>query len=468
MPRGLATSTKAVAKPSTDALTANSFIQPLTTYPITQVTRLENGIRVATETQPGETATVGVWIDTGSRYETPYNNGVAHFLEHMAFKGTSKRSQTQLEQEIENMGAHLNAYTSREQTVFYAKCFKQDVGQSMDLLADVLQNSTFEPAAVDRERDTILKEMETVHENLEEVIFDKLHETAYRDHPLGRTILGPVENIQRITREDILDYVKTHYVGQRIVVAAAGAVDHADVVERTKQLFGSIPFTNPQKHAYMLPAVFTGSDLKMHFDDMKHCHFALAFPVAGWNDPDSVPLMLIQTMLGGWDKNSTAGSGMHASSRLIAETAYCDLAERFMTFNTSYSDTGLFGIYGQLNPLRTHHFCEIALREMVRFGYERQEGRLEEAKTQLKMNLLAHLEGTTSTCEDIGRQMVTYGRRLHPLEYMARIDAVDPKAIQATARRYFLDRDHAAASIGVCEEVPDYHWFREMSWWRRA
>jgi processing peptidase subunit beta len=386
----------------------------------------------------------------------------------MAFKGTPRRTQEQLETEIENMGAHLNAYTSREQTVFYAKCFKQDVGQSMDLIADVLQNSNFDPAAIDRERDTILREMESVNENLEEVIFDKLHETSFRDHPLGRTILGPEENILKISRDDILDYVKTHYVGSRIVVAAAGAVDHNEVVERTKELFSAIPQYTQGTPAFMAPAVFTGSDVRMVFDDMKWCHFALSFPTAGWNDPDNIPLMLIQTMIGSWDRSSTAGSGLHSSSVLVAETANCDLAEKFHTFNTQYSDTGLFGIYGQVEPLRAAHFGEIAMREMARFGYERQEGRLEEAKNQLKMSILAHLEGTTSTCEDIGRQMITYNRRLHPLEFMARIDAVDPKAIQACARRFFNDRDHSMAAIGVVHEVPEYIWFRDSSWWKRA
>merc|ERR1719506_3260218 len=189
-----------------------STLTPITQQP-TIVTSLPNKMRVASEATGGETATVGVWIDTGSRYETDSNNGVAHFLEHMAFKGTSKRTQLQLETEVENMGGHLNAYTSREQTVYYAKVLKKDVPKAVELLSDILTNSTFSEAAVERERDVILREMEEVEGITEEVIFDMLHEAAYVGTPLSRTILGPVENIKSLMADDIQKYVKTHYTG---------------------------------------------------------------------------------------------------------------------------------------------------------------------------------------------------------------------------------------------------------------
>merc|ERR1719310_1184244 len=162
----------------------------------TLVSTLPNQLRVASESTGGETATLGMWIDTGSRYESDASNGVAHFLEHMAFKGTAKRSQLQLEMEVENLGAHLNAYTSREQTVYYAKVLKKDVGKAVELLSDILTNSTFSADAVERERDVILREIEEVESIQEEVIFDMLHEAAFVGTPLARTILGPAQNIQ--------------------------------------------------------------------------------------------------------------------------------------------------------------------------------------------------------------------------------------------------------------------------------
>merc|ERR1719234_2497610 len=176
-------------------------------------------MRVASEDSGAPTATVGLWIDTGSRYENAANNGVAHFLEHMAFKGTSKRTQTGLELEVENMGAHLNAYTSREQTVFYAKCLSGDLDGAVEILSDILTNSTFGQEEIERERGVILREMQEVEMNLQEVVFDHLHAVAYQGTPLGRTILGPAKNIKSISRDDLTHYINTHYKGPRMVVS---------------------------------------------------------------------------------------------------------------------------------------------------------------------------------------------------------------------------------------------------------
>ena len=161
-------------------------------------------MRVATESTPfAETATIGVWIDAGSRYETASNNGTAHFLEHMAFKGTKTRTTAGLEEEIENMGGHLNAYTSREQTTYYAKVFKADVPKAVEILSDILQNSTMDAAHVERERGVILREMEEVEKEVEEVLFDHRHATAFQRTGLGRTILGSADNVRSITRDDL-------------------------------------------------------------------------------------------------------------------------------------------------------------------------------------------------------------------------------------------------------------------------
>merc|ERR1712012_1052006 len=186
------------------------------------------------------TATVGLWIDTGSRYENAANNGVAHFLEHMAFKGTSKRTQTGLELEVENMGAHLNAYTSREQTVFYAKCLSGDLDGAVEILSDILTNSTFGQEEIERERGVILREMQEVEMNLQEVVFDHLHAVAYQGTPLGRTILGPAKNIKSISRDDLVHYIQTHYKGPRMVLAGAGGVDHGKLCELAEKHFGEI------------------------------------------------------------------------------------------------------------------------------------------------------------------------------------------------------------------------------------
>lgn len=181
-----------------------------------QVTTLPNGLRVATETHPyAQTATVGVWIDAGSRYESKETNGTAHFLEHLAFKGTKKRSVKQLEVEVENMGGHLNAYTSREHTCYYAKVSKESVGQAVDILADILQNSRLDEQSIERERSVILREMQEVNGDPAELVFDHLHATAFQKSSLGRTILGPTENVKRIGKADIEGYIRAHYTAVR-------------------------------------------------------------------------------------------------------------------------------------------------------------------------------------------------------------------------------------------------------------
>jgi processing peptidase subunit beta len=436
----------------------------LASYPATDVTTLSNGMRVASESNGGDTATVGVWIDAGSRYETAETNGTAHFLEHMFFKGTANRTRQSLEVEVENMGGHLNAYTSREQTVFYAKVPKENVPRAMDILADILQNSQITPESVEREKDVILREHQEVEGQMEEVIFDRLHETAYRGTALGRTILGSPDNIRSITREHIQDYLDTHYVAPRMVVAGAGAVEHQDLVGLSNKLFGNMP-TEGKKAPVMEPAQFTGSDIRVRFDDMPLAHVALGFPTAGWSDADTFPLLLIQTLLGSWDSSTTGGA--HSSSSLVSELAKGGEVQSMSTFNTQYSDTGLFGIYATCEPTGQNDLMYNMTHALTSLCYEVEPERLEEAKNQLKMNMLAQLDGSTVICEDIGRQLLTYGRRMHPTEVLARIDAIDREAVINTANRYFYDRDHALAAVGPTFELPDYNWIRRRSYWLR-
>ncbi|CAE7155143.1 unnamed protein product, partial [Rhizoctonia solani] len=222
--------------------------------PLTEISTLSNGLTIATESHPhAQTATVGVWIDAGSRAETDATNGTAHFLEHMAFKGTGRRSQHALELEVENLGAHLNAYTSREQTVYYAKAFRKDVGAAVDIISDILQNSKLETGAIERERDVILREQEEVDKQLEEVVFDHLHAVAYQGQPLGRTILGPKKNILSIKRDDLASYIKSNYTADRMVLVGTGGVDHRELQELATKHFSNLPVSsNPvalgQKH----------------------------------------------------------------------------------------------------------------------------------------------------------------------------------------------------------------------------
>ncbi|KAF8502895.1 Metalloenzyme, LuxS/M16 peptidase-like protein, partial [Russula emetica] len=222
-----------------------SLATAVSSSPFTEVTTLSNGLTVATEAHShAQTATVGVWIDAGSRAEMDTSNGTAHFLEHMAFKGTGHRSQHALEIEVENLGAHLNAYTSREQTVYYAKSFRKDIPQAVDIISDILQNSKLESGTIEREHDVIVREQQEVDKQHEEVVFDHLHAVAYQ--ALGRTILGPKKNILSIKCDDLASYIKTNYTANRMVLVGAGGVDHGKLVKAAEKAFGTLPVSpNP-------------------------------------------------------------------------------------------------------------------------------------------------------------------------------------------------------------------------------
>ncbi|EOA20383.1 hypothetical protein CARUB_v10000696mg [Capsella rubella] len=436
--------------------------------PETRITTLPNGLRVATESNlSAKTATIGVWIDAGSRFESDSTNGTAHFLEHMLFKGTERRSRTELEEEIENIGGQLNAYTTREHITFYAKVLDTNVNQALDILADMLQNSEFNKERINQERQVILREMQEVEGQTQEVVLDHLHATAFQHTPLGRTILGPAQNIKSITRDDLQNFIKTHFTAPKIVIAAAGAVKHEEIVEQVKNLFTNLSSdsTSTSELVAKEPANFTGSEVRMIDDDLPLAQFAIAFEGASWTDPDSVALMVMQTMLGSWNKS--IGGGKHMGSELAQKVAINEIAESIMTFNSNYKDTGLFGIYAVAKPDCLDDLAHAIMYAVTKLAYRVSEDDVTRARNQLKSSLLLNLNGTTPVVEDIGRQLLTYGRRIPTAELFARIDAVDASAIGQVANKYIYDKDMAISAIGPIQELPDYNWFRRRTYWNR-
>jgi len=295
---------------------------------------------------------------------------------------------------------------------------------------------------------------------MEEVIFDRLHETAFRGTSLGRTILGPVKNIQTISRQDIQDYYANNYVAPRIVIAGAGAVDHGQIVKLSEKLFGGIP-SKPKQHVPKEPARFTGSDIRVRFDDNPEAHIAYAFPVAGWHDPDSFTLLVIQELIGTLTKDT---DGSLSPSPLIQKLAKDDLAKTLTAFNTLYSDIGLFGVYATAEAIGQDDLMYYITEHLTKFAYGIDEARLADAKNSLKLKLLAQMEDSTQVADEVGRHLLTYGRRVHPVESLARIDAVDAGAIKRCANRYLYDRDPALAAVGPIYELPDYNFLRRRTY----
>ncbi|KIJ49532.1 hypothetical protein M422DRAFT_225340 [Sphaerobolus stellatus SS14] len=437
-----------------------SLATPANLSPLTEVTTLPNGLTVATESHPhAPTATVGVWIDAGSRAETDSTNGTAHFLEHMAFKGTNRRSQRDLELEVENLGAHLNAYTSREQTVYYAKSFRQDVDKAVDIISDILQSSKLESQAIERERDVILREQQEVDKQLEEVVFDHLHSVAFQGQPLGRTILGPKKNILSIKRDDLASYIKTNYTADRMVLVGTGGVAHSELVKLAEKHFSSLPVSaNPiplgqKSHA---PTQFVGSEVRVRDDTMSTTNIAVAVEGVGWSSPDYFPMLVLQSIFGNWDRS--LGASPLLSSRLSHIISSNNLANSFMSFSTSYSDTGLWGIYLVTeNIMNLDDLLHFTLKEWARMSMAPVDNEVARAKSQLKSSLLLSLDGTTAIAEDIGRQLVTTGQRMSPEQIERAVDAVSSADIQRVAQKYLWDRDIAIAAVGRVEGILDYN-----------
>ncbi|KAE8422426.1 Metalloenzyme, LuxS/M16 peptidase-like protein [Aspergillus pseudocaelatus] len=442
------------------------FSSPVTLPSTTQSTTLSNGFTIATEYSPwAQTSTVGVWIDAGSRAETDKTNGTAHFLEHLAFKGTNKRSQHQLELEIENMGAHLNAYTSRENTVYYAKSFNNDVPKAVDILADILQNSKLEPGAIERERDVILREQEEVDKQFEEVVFDHLHATAYQNQPLGRTILGPKENIQTISRDNLVDYIKTNYTADRMVLVGAGGIPHEQLVRLAEEHFGSLPSKPPTSAALALTAEqkrtpeFIGSEVRLRDDTIPTAHIALAVEGVSWKDDDYFTALVAQAIVGNWDR--AMGNSPYLGSKLSSLVEHHGLANSFMSFSTSYSDTGLWGIYlVSENLTALDDLTHFAMREWSRLCFNVTSAEVERAKAQLKASILLSLDGTTAVAEDIGRQIITTGRRLSPEDIERTIGQISEKDVMDFANRRIWDQDVAVSAFGSVEGLLDYNRIR--------
>ncbi|KAI4839565.1 mitochondrial-processing peptidase subunit beta [Plasmodium brasilianum] len=455
--------------------TTQNLAQEIANQTITKVSELPNKLKIATVKNSCEIPTVGIWISSGSKYENKYNNGVAHFLEHMIFKGTRKRSRIQLEKEIENMGAHLNAYTAREQTGYYCKCFKEDIKWCIELLGDILTNSVFDENLIEMEKHVILREMEEVEKSKDEVIFDKLHMTAFRDHPLGYTILGPVENIKNMNRQEILNYIQKNYTSDRMVLCAVGNVEHEQIVKLAEQNFGHF---KPQEKAILTKnnidekPFFCGSEIIVRDDDSgPSAHVAVAFEGVEWKSPDSITFMLMQCIIGSYKKNEEGiVPGKLSANRTvnnICNKMTIGCADYFTSFNTCYNNTGLFGFYVQCDELAVEHALGELMFGITSLSYSITDEEVELAKIQLKTQLISIFESSSTLAEEVSRQILVYGRKIPLAEFILRLNEIDTDEVKRVAWKYLHDRDIAVAAIGALHGMPQYIDLRQKTYWLR-
>ena len=406
-----------------------------------QTTVLPSGLTVVTERMDRvETVSFGAYVATGSRNETEQENGVSHFLEHMAFKGTQTRTAAEIAEEIENVGGHINAYTAREQTAYYVKVLKEDTGLAADIIGDILTHSTFEPEEMERERGVILQEIGQAHDTPDDIIFDHFQHAAYPAQSLGRPILGTEEGIQAMPRSILTGYMKRHSAPKKIVVAAAGNLRHADILDLVGRHFGDLPAQTP-------PAMEDGAYLGGEFRedrDLDQVHIVLGFPSVGYSDPDYYPTLLLSTLLGG---------GM--SSRLFQEIREKrGLVYSIYSFAQPYMDGGLFGIYAGTGESEAEELIPVALDELRKVQAPVAEAELDRAKAQVKASVLMSLESTGSRCEQLARQLQVFGRVLSTAETVRKIMGVTVADIQRAAIRHFRARPTLAA-MGPASRVPD-------------
>ena len=408
-----------------------------------QTTRLANGLRVVSDpVDHVETASVGLWVDVGARCETEETNGLSHLLEHMAFKGTRRRSARDIAEEIEAVGGHLNAYTSRETTAYYAKVMKEDVPLALDLLADILQHSTFDPEELERERAVVMQEIAAVNDAPDDLVFDRFQETAYPDQPLGRTILGPSEQVKSYSRDALAAYMAAEYRAARMVLVGSGRIEHGALLAAAEEAFTALPEGPTAPPA---AAVYGGGDCRLA-RDLEQAHLIVGFDGLAYDDGDFYALQVMSTLLGG---------GM--SSRLFQEIREKrGLAYSVFTFSSSYADGGIFGVYAGAGEGELAELIPVMADELVNACATVGEDEVARARAQLKAGLLMSLESTQARAERLGRHILLFGQPLSIAELIERVDAIDCEAVRRTACRILQGARPTVAALGPIDTLESH------------
>jgi predicted Zn-dependent peptidase len=405
-----------------------------------QLTRLPSGLTVVTERMDRvETVSIGAYVASGSRNESEEENGVSHFLEHMAFKGTTTRSAAEIAEEVEAVGGHINAYTAREQTAYYVKMLKEDTALGFDIIGDILTHSVFEPEELERERGVILQEIGQANDTPDDIIFDRFQATAYPNQSLGRAVLGSEEAIRNMPRAVLTGYMGRNYTRSNVVVAATGKLRHADILDLVQKHFSDLPGSSPPPFN---DSTYSGGEFREE-RDLDQVHVVLGFPSVGYADPDYYPTVLLSTLLGG---------GM--SSRLFQEIREKrGLVYSIYSFASPFRDGGLFGIYAGTGESEAAELMPVMLAELGKVQAFVTEPEVSRARAQLKASLLMSQESTGSRCEQLARQIQTFGRVILTEEVLAKINAVTEADIRRAAVRHFR-APPTLATVGPSAQVP--------------
>lgn len=387
-----------------------------------------------------QSASLGVWVSAGGRHERVDQNGIAHFLEHMAFKGTKRRSALEIAEAIEDVGGFINAYTSREATAYYVRVLQKDVPLAFDVISDIVLNSAFDPKEVDIERGVILQEIGQALDTPDDIIFDWLQEVSYPDQPFGRTILGPAERIEKFTPKDLREFVAQNYVPGQMILAAAGAVDHDALVRMAEETFGHL---SAGSGLIAQPAIYKGGEHRV-VKDLEQAHFTMSLETQGYLSDDIYTGQVYAVALGG---------GM--SSRLFQEAREKrGLCYTIYSQAGSYSDTGSLTIYSGTSADDVAGLSELCIDELRRSAEDMTQAEIERARNQMKAGLLMGLESPASRCERLARMVGIWGRVPELGEVIGKIDAVTVKSVTDYAERLCEKSAPSVALYGPVEKTP--------------
>jgi predicted Zn-dependent peptidase len=402
-----------------------------------QLSTLANGMRIVTHRMPHvETASLGVFVGVGARAETDSEHGVAHFLEHMAFKGTLTRSATQLAEEIESSGGALNAVTSSEATNYVARVLKEDVSLGIELIADILLNPAFDEEEFDKEREVILQEIAAAQDSPDDIVFDLALLEAYPHHPLGRSILGTERTVERIDPPHLKRFRLENYATTRMILAAAGAVDHDTIHKQAEALFSTLT-SEPSRE---LRRASFGGGHAVSDRRFEQCHVVYAFEGYANHADEAFASRIFSTI---------AGGGM--SSRLFQEVREKrGLCYDIHAFDWGYTDTGLVGFHAATSPNQLKELSQIALRifaDLAENGPEASE--LRRAKAQMKAGLFMSLESCEARAGQLAWDMMVFKRPLDTDEIVSRIEDVTADRVQKVAQAMQAQRAVVTAVVGA-------------------
>lgn len=388
-----------------------------------------------------ESVALGVWIKSGSRNETEDEHGIAHLLEHMAFKGTARRSAREIAEEIEDVGGEVNAATSTETTSYYARVLKDHVPLAVDILADILTESAFEEEELEREKQVILQEINAANDTPDDVVFDRFSEAAYRDQTLGRAILGTPQTVVSFTPQQIRTYLGRNYTTDRMFVVATGAVDHEEFLRMVEDRFASLP-TSPSAPPVMEAARYIGGSVREP-RDLMDAQILLGFEGKPYHARDFYCSQILANILGG---------GM--SSRLFQEVReFRGLCYSVYAFHWGFSDTGIFGIHAATGGENLPELVPVIVDELHKSANEIHQKEIERARAQIRAQLLMGQESPAARAGQIARQMMLYGRPISNPEMMERLEGITIERLTDLAGRLFYDTVPTLSAIGPLEQL---------------